>query len=111
MVAKAPEQAERNPEKEAGGNLSKKVPTADKSLPERGKKQPAAHDEGNESDDSVQVICRSNMEVIDIGESDCEEPREKDLNVPAQPEGPAPPESVEVSSASTQTSQQSDVDR
>ncbi|XP_030576667.1 zinc finger protein 106 isoform X2 [Archocentrus centrarchus] len=111
MVAKQPAQAERNPEKETEGNLKEKVPTPDTCVPEREKKQPVAEDAGNESDDSVEMICRSNMEVIDIGESDCEDSHEKDVKVPAQPQEAPRSESVEFSSASTQTSvQQSEVD-
>ncbi|XP_003446417.1 zinc finger protein 106 isoform X1 [Oreochromis niloticus] len=87
MVAKEPEPA--------GGN------------PKREKRQPVADDKGNESDDSVEMIDRSNMEVIAVDESDCEDSLGKDLKVPAQPQEPSHSVNAEFSSASTQTSQQS----
>lgn len=91
MVAKEPEPA--------GGN------------PEREKRQPVADDKGNESDDSVEMIDRSNTEVIAVDESDCEDSFGKDLKVPAQPQEPPHSVNFEFSSASTQTSQQSQDDR
>lgn len=90
MVAKEPEPA--------GGN------------PEREKLQPVADDKGNESDDSVEMIDRSNTEVIAVDESDCEDSFGKDLKVPAQPQEPPHSVNAEFSSASTQTSQQSQDD-
>lgn len=91
MVAKEPEPAVGNPERE--------------------NRQPVADDKGNESDDSVEMIDRSNMEVIAVDESDCEDSRGKDLKVPAQPQEPSHSVNAEFSSASTQTSQQSQDDR
>lgn len=91
MVAKEPEPA--------GGN------------PEREKRQPVADDKGNESDDSVEMIDHSNMEVIAVDESDCEDSFGKDLKVPAQLQEPPHSVNAEFSSASTQTSQQSQDNR
>lgn len=91
MVAKEPEPASGNPERE--------------------KRQPVADDKGNESDDSVEMIDRSNMEVIAVDESDCEDSFGKDLKVPAQPQEPLHSVNAEFSSASTQTSQQSQDNR
>ncbi|XP_017267438.1 zinc finger protein 106 [Kryptolebias marmoratus] len=59
---------------------------------------------GSESDSSVEMIDSSNLEVIDIDESDGENSAER--NPAVQPEAPQRPASVEVSSASTQTAQQ-----
>ncbi|XP_008300556.1 zinc finger protein 106-like [Stegastes partitus] len=79
-------------------------PVADKSVPERESSAAIVIDEGNQSDGSVELIDPSNCVVIDIVESDNEDPPEKGSDVPVQPEPPQ-------NSASTQTFQQSDSDR
>lgn len=67
-------------------------------------------DDGNESDDSVEMIGLPNLVVIDVDESETEEDSHDSVsNVPVHLE--LPQTSVELSSASTQTSQQNDDDR
>lgn len=96
-----------NKSQSVGTGLVEKVgneTAADKSVPERQKKADRAEDEGNESDASVEMVSSSKVEVIEVDESECEnsvETNSKD-----------PPESVnvEVSSTSTQTSQQNQTD-
>lgn len=61
-------------------------------------------DEGNESDSSVELVKSSNLEVIDIEESECEDS--------AATDAPAPPEDPQTFCyASTQTSQQCETER
>uniref|UniRef100_A0A1A7YI63 Zinc finger protein 106 homolog n=1 Tax=Iconisemion striatum TaxID=60296 RepID=A0A1A7YI63_9TELE len=84
-------------EKEVRGNPNK---GNNKPAPERQKTTPDRSDGGDESDSSVEMIDSSTLEVIDVDESDGESP--------VQPE--EPPASVELTSASTQTAQQSETD-
>uniref|UniRef100_A0A096MDK3 Zinc finger protein 106-like n=1 Tax=Poecilia formosa TaxID=48698 RepID=A0A096MDK3_POEFO len=66
-------------------------------------------DEGNESDDSVEVVNASTLDVIHIEESECEDSAE--TVSPEQPEDPQESVSLELSCASTQTSQQCETER
>uniref|UniRef100_A0A7N8WSN4 Zinc finger protein 106b n=1 Tax=Mastacembelus armatus TaxID=205130 RepID=A0A7N8WSN4_9TELE len=97
---------------QTGGNLGKeqvkrKKSAAEKSVPARAKNQSsAAQSDGNESDDSVKMM-PSNLMVINIDESDNEGSHETITNIPVHADPHPKPESVELSSASTQTCQQS----
>ncbi|KAM4521831.1 zinc finger protein 106 isoform 2-T4 [Odontesthes bonariensis] len=114
MLVKKAQKVEGSSVEETAGNLSKgqvkgKEPAADKSVPERGQKASDVYDKGNESDDSVEMVSASNMEVIDIDESESEDSPE--ATSPAQPETPQRSVSVEFSAAGTQTAQQSETER
>ncbi|XP_023134945.2 zinc finger protein 106 isoform X1 [Amphiprion ocellaris] len=107
-VKTAADPAESVCDEVAAGNHSKgqvklREPATDKSVRERHESAAVANDEGNQSDDSVEVIDSSNSVVIYI-ESDHEESPETDSNVPVQPERPQ-------STESTRTLQQIDTDR
>ncbi|XP_026173862.1 zinc finger protein 106 isoform X2 [Mastacembelus armatus] len=101
---------------QTGGNLGKeqvkrKKSAAEKSVPARAKNQSsAAQSDGNESDDSVKMM-PSNLMVINIDESDNEGSHETITNIPVHADPHPKPESVELSSASTQTCQQSSDER
>uniref|UniRef100_A0A8C7Z4K6 C2H2-type domain-containing protein n=1 Tax=Oryzias sinensis TaxID=183150 RepID=A0A8C7Z4K6_9TELE len=77
---------------------------ADMSVPERQKKADRAEDEGNESDVSVEMVSSSKVEVIEVDESECEN------SVETNSKDPQESANVEVSSTSTQTSQQNQTD-
>uniref|UniRef100_A0A3Q1F9L2 Zinc finger protein 106-like n=1 Tax=Acanthochromis polyacanthus TaxID=80966 RepID=A0A3Q1F9L2_9TELE len=92
-------------EEVAAGSHSKRQvklrePATDEPVRERHKSAAVANDEGNQSDDSVEVIDSSNSVVIHI-ESDHEESPQTESNVPEHPQ----------SDAGTQTLQQTDTDR
>ncbi|KAM4529250.1 zinc finger protein 106 [Fundulus diaphanus] len=92
-------------------NLStEQEPAGDRSAEKRQKKASHVDDDGgSDSDSSVEVVDSNELDVIDIVESECEESAE--TGAPAQPEEPHASGSVEVSSASTQTSQQCETER
>nr|XP_019953106.1 PREDICTED: zinc finger protein 106-like isoform X3 [Paralichthys olivaceus] len=69
------------------------------------------NDDGSESDNSVKVMEPSDPVVISIDESDNEDSPETDSDVSALPQPPQQTASVELSSGSTQTFQQKEVDR
>lgn len=98
-VRLAGDEADSDSEEETGGNLG---PTTEKPVstlvPES-----EAQNAGNESDDSVEMVEPSNLEIIDIDESDNEETVSI---VPVQREPPQKSVSVEFSAVSTQTLQQ-----
>ncbi|XP_047429120.1 zinc finger protein 106 [Mugil cephalus] len=93
------------------GNLSKdqakgKEPVVEKSVPERERIAMVADDKGNESDDSVEMIGSSDLEVIVIDKLDSGGSPEAKPNVPVPPDPPQMSVNVDLSSASTQTYQQ-----
>ncbi|XP_021175405.2 zinc finger protein 106 [Fundulus heteroclitus] len=90
-------------------NLStEQKPAGDRSADKRQKKASHVDDDGD-SDSSVEVVNSNKSDVIDIVESECEESAE--TGAPARPEEPHASGSVEVSAASTQTSQQCETER
>ncbi|XP_028252963.1 zinc finger protein 106 [Parambassis ranga] len=89
--------------KDAGGNPSKESAT-DNSAAEGVKNTSAVDDEGNESDVSVEMVSYSAQEIIDVDELDNEDS-------PATTEVPQNTETVESTSSSTQTCQQTDTER
>ena len=103
-VRLARDKADSDTEEEMGGNLG---PTTDKPtlVPES---EPQNDSAGNESDDSVEMMEPSNLEIIDIDESDNEETVS---SVPVQREPPEKSVSVEFSAVSTQTFQQNEDER
>ncbi|PWA27715.1 hypothetical protein CCH79_00000461, partial [Gambusia affinis] len=66
-------------------------------------------DDGNESDDSVEVVNASKLDVIHIEESECEDSTE--TVSPEQPEDPQKSVSMELNCVSTQTYQQCETER
>ncbi|XP_069029816.1 zinc finger protein 106-like [Embiotoca jacksoni] len=113
VVAKKEPLGERDPEDKMGGNLSTeqrkgKEPAADRQIPNRKTKTSVSGNGGNDSDDSIEMIHTSNLEVIHIDESDCEDSPKAESNVPEPPQQSV---NVEFSSSCTQMSQPSDADR
>ncbi|XP_041831216.1 zinc finger protein 106 isoform X3 [Melanotaenia boesemani] len=99
---------------ETGGNVSleqvrERESAANKSVPVREREDAHVDDEGNESDDSIEMVDTSNQEIIHIDESECEESPE--ANAPEKPEAPQKSVSVDFSSAGTQTYQQCETER
>ncbi|KAM8726084.1 zinc finger protein 106 isoform 3-T3 [Acanthopagrus schlegelii] len=100
-VRLAGDEADSDSEEETGGNLG---PTTEKPVSTLVPESEAQNDgAGNESDDSVEMVEPSNLEIIDIDESDNEETVSI---VPVQREPPQKSVSVEFSAVSTQTLQQ-----
>ncbi|XP_026196776.1 zinc finger protein 106 isoform X2 [Anabas testudineus] len=107
------DEIDSNEETDGHGNHGKEQ-AAEKFVPRRDKNASAAaphSDDGNESDDSVEMMEPSNPVVIDIDESDNEYLHDTVSSVPVHSEPPQTCVSVEFSSASTQTSLQSANDR
>ncbi|KAM6915438.1 zinc finger protein 106 [Xenentodon cancila] len=80
------------------GNVKGNGSSEDKSVQ---RKATEVDNEGNESDNSVEMVSFSNQEVIDVDKSDCEESPETDA--PVQPEAPQKSVGVDFSSPSTQS--------
>ncbi|XP_076612027.1 zinc finger protein 106-like isoform X2 [Chaetodon auriga] len=97
---------------ETGGNLAlaaeKPASTFDTERDQNVSAAAPDDDGGNESDESVKMMEPSNLDVIDVDESDHEEIV---ANVPVHQEPSQKSVSMEFSSASTQTFQQLDVER
>lgn len=89
--------------KEKGGNPSKES-AAGKYVAVGAKNTSAADDEGSESDVSVEMVSCSAQEIIDVDELDNEDS-------PATTEVPQKSQTVESTSSSTQTCQQTDTER
>ncbi|XP_056260597.1 zinc finger protein 106 [Seriola aureovittata] len=105
--------ADSDSEEETGGNLRKEQgrESAAEERVQNSSAAASAADNGNESDNSVEMIETSNLVVIDIDESDNEDSPEIVSNTPVHPEPPQQSASMELTSASKLTSQQNDTDR
>lgn len=85
------------------GDVSMEQDTG-KKIEKKWKKASRVEDEGNESDSSVELVKSSNLEVIDIEESECEDSAEMDAPAPSE-------DPQKFSYASTQTSHQCETER